>query len=128
MRLVQLDFIQFLAGLARQTLSKCMSGSWTKEKGWTKNQRQVRLKQTFHGMFYAYLAFGVYINHRSIRPTLFQWCLALCPHPVDRSHSGSRKTNRNQRASCDGFERRTSVSDLHRVLNRAVWSCRQASP
>src|ERR1035441_5079517 len=88
-----------------------MRGSWTKEKGWTKNQRQVRLKQTFHGMFYAYLAFGVYIDHRSIRPTLFQWCLALCPHPVDRSHSGSRKTNRNQRVSCVGFERGTSVSD-----------------
>src|ERR1017187_6590249 len=34
----QLDFIQFLAGLARQTLSKCMSGSWTKEKAGQKTK------------------------------------------------------------------------------------------
>src|SRR5260370_8103546 len=63
-------------------------------------------------MLYAYLAFRVCIDHPSIRPTVFQWSLAVCTGPVAGSDSGSRKTNRHQRATGDGIEQRTSVPDL----------------
>ena len=77
---------------------------------------KVRLKQTFHGMFYAYLAFRVYFDHRSIRLADFQWCgaymllIGVIPAP------GKRAVTSALRVVDLSDERRFEF--YHRVLNR----------
>jgi hypothetical protein len=58
-------------------------------------------------MFYAYLAFGVSIDHPSIRPTVFKWSLAVCADPLAGSDSGTRKNEPSPEA---GWPPRLGIS------------------
>ena len=77
-------------------------------------------------MFHAYLTFRIYFDHRSIRPAVFNsvWRCAQILLLGAILAPGKRTVTNALRVMGLSDERRFQI--YQRVLNRAVWSCRQA--
>src|SRR4030095_151804 len=84
------------------------------------------IKQIIYTMFHAHYASGAGVRHSCVSSTVLPACLGLCICSSDRGHSHSGKRTVTSALRVMGLSEESQFQNYHRVLNRAVWSCRHA--